>query len=117
MSTVAPTIGGAHFSLDDFGTGQSNLNYIIDMPVNIVKFDRELSNAYFNSGKAKYVMDAAIQMIHGMKLEIVSEGIETAEQYKIMEDLGINYIQGYYFSKPLPKNEFLEFIKEQNMVA
>lgn len=108
---------GAHFSLDDFGTGQSNLNYIIDMPVNIVKFDRELSNAYFNSGKAKYVMDAAIQMIHGMKLEIVSEGIETAEQYKIMEDLGINYIQGYYFSKPLPKNEFLEFIKEQNMVA
>lgn len=108
---------GAHFSLDDFGTGQSNLNYIIDMPVNIVKFDRELSNAYFNSGKAKYVMDAAIQMIHGMKLEIVSEGIETAEQYKIMEELGINYIQGYYFSKPLPKNEFLQFIKEQNMVA
>ena len=106
---------GAHFSLDDFGTGQSNLNYIIDMPVNIVKFDRELSNAYFNSGKAKYVMDAAIQMIHGMKLEIVSEGIETAEQYQIMENLGINYIQGYYFSKPLPKNEFLEFIQKQNI--
>ena len=105
---------GAHFSLDDFGTGQSNLNYIIDMPVNIVKFDRELSNAYFNSGKAKYVMDAAIQMIHGMKLEIVSEGIETAEQYEIMENLGINYIQGYYFSKPLPQKEFLEFIQKQN---
>ena len=108
---------GAHFSLDDFGTGQSNLNYIIDMPVNIVKFDRELSNAYFNSGKAKYVMDAAIQMIHGMKLEIVSEGIETAEQYEIMENLGINYIQGYYFSKPLPQKEFLEFIQKQNTVA
>lgn len=107
---------GVHFSLDDFGTGQSNLNYIIEMPVKIVKFDREMSNAYFNNGKAKYVMNAAIQMIHGMKLEIVSEGIETAEQYKVMEDMGINYIQGYYFSRPLQKEQFLEFIKSQNKI-
>ena len=107
---------GVHFSLDDFGTGQSNLNYIIEMPVKIVKFDREMSNAYFNNGKAKYVMNAAIQMIHGMKLEIVSEGIETIEQYKAMEDMGINYIQGYYFSRPLQKEQFLEFIKAQNTI-
>jgi len=104
---------GIKFSLDDFGTGQSNLNYIIDMPVDIVKFDREMSNAYFNNNKARHVMDATIQMIHGMELEIVSEGIETAEQYNTMTDLGINYIQGYYFSKPLPKEQFLEFLQKQ----
>ncbi len=104
---------GIKFSLDDFGTGQSNLNYIIDMPVDIVKFDREMSNAYFNNNKARHVMDATIQMIHGMELEIVSEGIETAEQYNTMTDLGINYIQGYYFSKPLPKDQFLEFLQNQ----
>lgn len=101
---------GVKFSLDDFGTGQSNLNYIVDMPVDIVKFDRDMINAYFENGKAKYVMDAAMHMIHGMDLEIVSEGIETKEQYEAMEKFGINYIQGYFFSKPLAEQEFLEFI-------
>lgn len=102
---------GVHFSLDDFGTGQSNLNYIIDMPVDIVKFDRVMSNAYFENGKAKYVMDAAMHMIHGLELEIVSEGIETEEQYQTMEELGISYIQGYYFSKPLAAGDFLKFLR------
>lgn len=101
---------GIKFSLDDFGTGQSNLNYIVEMPVNIVKFDRSMTSAYFENGKAKYVMDAAMHMIHGMRLEIVSEGIETKEQYETMKKLGISYIQGYYFSKPLPSAAFVEFI-------
>lgn len=102
---------GVHFSLDDFGTGQSNLNYIVDMPVDIIKFDRSMTNSYFENGKAKHVMEAAIHMIHGMNLEIVSEGIETKEQYQTMEDLGISHIQGYYFSKPLPEDEFIRFLE------
>lgn len=105
---------GVAFSLDDFGTGQSNLNYIVEMPVELVKFDREMLKAYFDNGKAKYVMDAAMHMICGMGLKIVSEGIETEKQYRTMEELGISYIQGYYFSKPLPQNQFLQFIKEAN---
>lgn len=104
---------GVHFALDDFGTGQSNLNYIVDMPVDIVKFDRMMTNSYFENGKAKYVMDAAMQMIRGMNLKIVSEGIETKKQYDIMEDLGINYIQGFYFSKPLPQKEFVDFLEKE----
>lgn len=104
---------GVRFSLDDFGTGQSNLNYIVEMPVDIVKFDRSMILAYFENGKAKYVMDAAMHMIHGMELKIVSEGIETKEQYETMKELGISYIQGYYFSKPLPESEFLNFISQE----
>ncbi len=104
---------GVCFSLDDFGTGQSNLNYIVDMPVDIVKFDREMSQAFFQDEKAKYVMNAAMQMIHGMKLKIVSEGIETEEQYLAMEELSIDYIQGYYFSKPLPEAAFLAFLQNR----
>lgn len=104
---------GVSFSLDDFGTGQSNLNYIVDMPVEIVKFDREMSQAFFRDEKAKYVLNAAMQMIHGMKLKIVSEGIETEEQYLAMEELSIDYIQGYYFSKPLPEAAFLEFLRSR----
>lgn len=105
---------GVRFSLDDFGTGQSNLNYIVEMPVHLVKFDRDMINAYFENGKAKYVMDAAMQMIQGLNLEIVSEGIETREQYLIMESLGIQHIQGYYFSKPLAENAYLKFIREDH---
>lgn len=108
---------GIHFSLDDFGTGQSNLNYIVEMPVQIIKFDRGLSSAYFQNNKVKYVMDAALSMIHGMKLEIVTEGIETEEQFEVMRGLGINYIQGFFFSKPLPEQEFVDFICESNGIA
>mgnify|MGYP003293774493 CR=1 FL=1 len=107
-------VDGVSFSLDDFGTGQSNLNYIVDMPVQIVKFDRTMINSYFENGKAKYVMDAAMHMIQGMELEIVAEGIETKEQYDTMRALDISYIQGYYFSKPIPEQEFLKFIKAKS---
>ena len=106
---------GVNFSLDDFGTGESNLNYIVDMPVSIVKFDKGMTDAYFRNGRASYVMDAAIRMIQGMHLKIVSEGVETEKQFEVMKDLGINYIQGYYFSKPLPELEFLQFIEEKNV--
>ncbi len=103
---------GSSFSLDDFGSGASNLNYIMDMPVDIVKFDRVLVREYFVNEKAKFVMDSAIDMIRKMKLKIVAEGIEEEEQLKTMAELGVDYIQGYYFSKPLPEEEFLRFLKE-----
>lgn len=102
---------GVSFALDDFGTGQSNLNYIMDMPVEVAKFDREMTQAYFANEKAKQIMTAAVRMIHDMGLKIVSEGVETAEEYQAIVALGIEYIQGYYFSKPLPEEEFLAYLK------
>ena len=105
---------GVKFSLDDFGTGHSNLNYIVDMPVNIVKFDKGMLDAYFENGRAKYVMDAAMHMIQGMNLEIVAEGIETKEHFENIAKLGINFVQGYYFSKPVTARQFLLFINENN---
>lgn len=104
---------GVRFSLDDFGNGESNLNYIVNMPVSIVKFDRDMTQDYFSSQKAKLVMEAAMHMIHDMKLEIVSEGVETKEQMEAIAALNIEYIQGYYFSRPLPGNEFLQFVQGQ----
>lgn len=103
---------GVRFSLDDFGNGESNLNYIVDMPVSVVKFDKDMCQAYFANQKAKFVMEASMHMIHDMELEIVSEGVETKEQKEAVVALGIEYIQGYYFSKPLPKEEFLQFVEK-----
>lgn len=105
---------GVSFSLDDFGTGQSNLNYIMEMPVQIVKFDKGMTDAYFENDRAKYIMDTTIQMIQGMELEIVSEGVETKEEYDTLLKKGIRHIQGYYFSRPLPGETFLQFLDEHN---
>ena len=108
---------GVTFSLDDFGNGQSNLNYIVDMPVHIVKFDHDMTQAYFETQKAKFVLQAATNMIHEMQLKVVSEGVETAEQLAVLSDLGIDYIQGYYFSRPIEAAAFIQFIKENNQAA
>lgn len=105
---------GVRFSLDDFGNGESNLNYIVDMPVSIVKFDRDMSQAYFANRKARFVMEAAMRMIHDMELEIVAEGVETREQMETIADLGIEYIQGYYFSEPLPEQELIQLLQADN---
>ena len=102
---------GVIFSLDDFGTGRSNLDYMLDMPVSTIKFDRELINAYFENNKAKYILEAVLHMIQGMKLQTISEGIETKEQLEMMEKLGVDYIQGYYFSKPVCEKDFLEYVR------
>jgi EAL domain-containing protein (putative c-di-GMP-specific phosphodiesterase class I) len=102
---------GVAFSLDDFGNGESNLNYIVDMPVEIVKFDRDMTKSYFEKSKGKLVMETATRMILDMGLKIVSEGVETEEQLEAMKKLGVQYIQGYYFSKPLPQDEFVRFVK------
>jgi EAL domain-containing protein (putative c-di-GMP-specific phosphodiesterase class I) len=103
---------GVSFSLDDFGNGESNLNYIVDMPVEIVKFDRDMTKSYFEKSKGKLVMETATRMILDLGLKIVSEGVETKEQLEAMKKLGVEYIQGYYFSKPLPEEEFVPFVKE-----
>lgn len=108
---------GMAFSLDDFGNGQSNLNYIVDMPVQIVKFDRDMTQAYFQTSKAQFVLQAATNMAHDMQLQVVAEGVETADQFAVLEALGIDYIQGYYFSKPIDAKSFLAFVRERNMAG
>lgn len=101
---------GFTFSLDDFGKGESNLMYVVEMPVSVVKLDYDMSKAFFHSPKAKQVVRAVVGMAHGMDLKLVAEGIETQEELDGMCQEGIDYIQGFYYSKPLPVAEFLEFI-------
>lgn len=105
---------GFRFSLDDFGSGESNLNYIIDMPITIIKFDKTLTDAYKCNDKAKAVIKSVICMAHDMGIKIVSEGVETEDTFCNMNDIGIDYIQGFYFSKPLPVLEFVSFIEDFN---
>ena len=108
---------GFSFSLDDFGKGESNLMYVVEMPVCIVKLDYDMSKAFFCSDKAKHVVRAVIGMAHGMNLKVVAEGIETETEAGEMYVEGIDYIQGYYYARPLPVQEFLEFIRKNAVQA
>lgn len=102
---------GFQFALDDFGKGASNLMYAIEMPIKVIKIDMELTQLFMKDEKAKAVVNAIIKMAHDMKLKVVSEGVESKEEVEIITKAGIDYIQGFYFSKPLPKDEYLEFLK------
>ena len=111
---------GISLSLDDYGTGYSNLSYVATMPVKIIKFDKIMTDEYFSGSKAKFVMDYSIRMFKAMDLKVVSEGVETKNQLKALSLLGVDFIQGYYFSRPIPMDEFIVFVKnfkydEENM--
>ncbi len=115
MGLLADT--GIAFSLDDFGTGQSNLDYIISMPVNIVKFDMTIIRAYFKQERAKKIVTNITRMVHEMDMQVVCEGVEEKWQMDELVEMGADYIQGYYYSKPLPKDEFLAYIARENGIV
>ena len=105
---------GVEFSLDDFGTGYSNLDYLLELPIKLVKFDRKMTQAYFESEKRRAVMGSVIDMIKAAGLEIVAEGVEEKNQLDELTRIDIDFIQGYYFSKPVPAQEFIRLVDEQN---
>ena len=85
------------------------------MPVSIIKIDYDLSKSFFKSLRAKNVVRAIISMAHDMNLKVVAEGIETEEGAAGMQQEGVDYIQGFYYSKPLPLPEYIKFIDGQFM--
>jgi len=98
---------GFSIALDDYGTGYSNIQYLMDLPFKYAKLDRSMVNAWEESEKGKITMESTISMFKKMNLKIIAEGIETEEQARIMASLGCDYIQGYFYSKPVPEKDFL----------
>jgi len=102
---------GFSFSLDDFGTGYSNMRRIASLPFAIVKIDKTLTK-FKNNPNLEIIIENTINMIKAMNMKIVVEGIETKENYDNFARLNCEYIQGYYFSKPVKGEEFIKFIKD-----
>ena len=102
---------GIEFSIDDYGTGYSNLHRIMSQPIKIIKIDRSLINAMSND-KTRSVLADTIRMIKSIGIEIVAEGVETEETAQWLIDTGCDFIEGYYYAKPMPENEYLEFLKQ-----
>lgn len=107
---------GVSFAMDDYGSGNSNCSYLIQFPFKEVKIDKEIVWASFENETAKTVLENEIQTIQKLGIPLVVEGIETREQSEEMERLGVDYIQGYYYGKPLPEAECLRYIRKANAV-
>jgi diguanylate cyclase (GGDEF)-like protein len=94
-------------ALDDFGTGYSNLSYLKDLPLDVVKIDISFVRALKNDEpKSKQLVKTIIDLAHGLGAKALAEGVETEEQAEILTQFGCDYLQGFYFEKPLPISEF-----------
>lgn len=105
---------GFTFSLDDYGTGYSNATYIFSMDFDIIKIDKSILWESEKSESARIVLQNTVKMIKELGKKILVEGVETKAQKDSMVALGVDYCQGYYFSRPVPQQEFIEFCKDFN---
>lgn len=106
------TAGGVTFALDDYGTGYSNLTNILRYPFHIIKLDKSMVWYAMENDTAMLALRHTVAMIRALGMCTLAEGVETEEQKKVLEEMGCEFLQGYYFSKPLPVAEFLEKIQE-----
>lgn len=102
---------GFQFSLDDYGTGYSNIEAVTEYPLQIIKLDKSLIWSAFQKKKAMLTLESLVHLFHRLGFRIVAEGVETEEMFRELENLEVDFIQGYYFSRPLPETEFISFLQ------
>lgn len=105
------TQAGIEFSLDDYGTGYSNIKSVASLPIKIVKLDKTFVDSEDNP-RMWIVLKNTIKMLKDMNMHIVVEGIETESLVKKFTELNCEYIQGYYYSKPIPESDFVSFMRK-----
>ena len=103
---------GFAVSMDDFGAGYSSLNSLKELPIDVVKLDAEFFRGNDEEGKGKVIVSEAIDLAKKLNMRIVAEGIETREQVDFLAEKECDLIQGYYFAKPMPVEEFEAKVEE-----
>lgn len=104
---------GISFSLDDYGSGNANIDYINHMPFKIIKIDKYIIWDSFKNTKAGITLEYTIGMLNALDLHIVAEGVETEEMKEQLADFGCHYMQGWFYSKAVPDSEFVKLLAMQ----
>ncbi len=99
-------------SIDDFGTGYSSLSYIKNIPADFIKIDISFTRGMMKSSKDLAIVNTVVVLASKLGMKTIAEGVETDEQLKILKSLGCDIVQGYLFSKPVPDDEILHFLKQ-----
>ena len=99
--------------LDDFGKGMSSLSTLESFGFDIVKLDMGFIRKIGESKKAEAIIKSTIGLAHAIDAIVVAEGVEKKEQYEFLKSVSCDMIQGYYFYKPMPEEEFVKLIEEQ----
>ena len=108
---------GFIIEMDDFGTGYSSLNMITTLPIDALKLDMQFIRTAFRERKDTRLIEAVIGLAKSLNLPVIAEGVETAEQMFTLKAIGCDIVQGYYFSRPLPADEFAVFVRNQERQA
>lgn len=101
---------GFGFYLDDFGTGYSNISCALSLPFEYIKLDRSLLVRLPGDTKVQVFVRSMIETFHAMGQKIVAEGVEKEEQIEILRQFGVDCVQGYYYGRPMPEDEFKDII-------
>ncbi|MBI3919050.1 MAG: GAF domain-containing protein [Betaproteobacteria bacterium] len=107
---------GVNIAIDDFGTGYSSLRYLAKLPVNAVKIDRSFIITMVNDPDSMTIVSTIISLAHSLNLKVVAEGVDAEEQRRFLKLLRCDEMQGYLFSRPVPKNELLALLQVDSTV-
>ncbi|WP_413206583.1 EAL domain-containing protein [Rhodospirillum sp. A1_3_36] len=110
-------IKGCGVSIDDFGTGYSSLAELHRLPFSELKIDRSFVMGIHQDRDSRVIVDAIIKMAHALDLKVVAEGVETEEHLRILGELGCDIAQGYLFSRPVPLDKFITFLRGHDSEA
>jgi len=101
--------------MDDFGSGYSSLNILLETPFDVIKLDKKFMENMMDSGKGRLILEQVVSMADKLELGLLAEGVETKEQIDLLQSIGCDQVQGYYYAKPMPEEEFFELLKKQNL--
>lgn len=114
ITKVAEMIKEDGFTLlmDDFGSGYSSLNVLLETPFDVLKLDKKFMDNMMASKKGTLILEHVVAMAKKLELGLLAEGVETKEQVELLSEIGCDRVQGYYYAKPMPQEEFFEMLLE-----
>lgn len=107
---------GFRVSMDDFGSAYSSLNYLKDLPIDIIKIDKEFLNSSTNTDKGKFIISKVVELIKSLRMISVMEGVETTDDVTFLKKLSCDFGQGYFYSKPVPTKEYVDYLNHGSAI-
>ncbi len=100
--------------MDDFGSGYSSLNILLETPFDVIKLDRKFIENMMVSEKGRLILEQVVSMARKLHLGLLAEGVETKEQIDLLQSIGCDQVQGYYYARPMPEDAFFELLRSHN---